>query len=786
MIMSIDIGTSYSSSCISGPDGLARPVEIGTGASMFGSRFSLPSAVFVEENGDILVGQAAMNSRKRKPENFRMEFKRNFGETYPILLGNRSFLPEELYTELLRHIKACAEKASGEKVELAYLTHPATYGKARVEKLCIAARAAGLFDVETVDEPTAAAMNYCAAGYIQDGQTLLVYDFGGGTFDVSLIRYENGEFSPLSESEGLEQCGGIDIDRLIYQDMLSTVGSGLLAQLQTNPLHYKRFAGQLSELAVKAKHHLSAAKIFEEPIEIGFEMIPYRLTLDRFNQMVAPLVGQTITTCHLILKNAGLTCSDLSAILMVGGTSRVPLVQEMVRQFAGQIPVHCADDLELAVAQGAINYRQFQKKPKEPTPEEIKAWCEQGFHMIVEDKWKEAANWFRRAAEHGNIDAQNQLADCYLHGYGVDQNPEMAIYWYQQAAEQGDAYAQFCLGTLYDEGECVAQNPEMAVRWYTLSAQQGYLASQLCLACCYETGTGTAQNWMEAAHWYEQAAKQDDPDAIFMLGTCYDNGLGVNQDKKRAVKLYLMAADLGNIGAQYNLGHCFENGEGVERDPKWAAHYYRQAADQDNPAAQYSLGMLYEFGEGVGKDLEQAAQWYRKAADNGYEDLDAVKTALERIAKERVDKLVWPDGKAFVVSTIRNVVSVYSVLEKMWKDISSDPYRLKRLYKSTHTPENEKILFGFVDFTGAIALTENGVYSRNLWEYHAFTWTEFLKFKVKVDHDKNVPNKITCVSIDRGSGGNACVSAGKDEITAAMAGVWTFLQSNFQRNRHLL
>lgn len=223
MIASIDIGTSYSSICILGPDGKARPVDISTGASMFGSKYSLPSAVFVDEKGDVLVGQAAMNSRKHKPQNFRMEFKRNLGEEIPILLGDRSFRPEELYTELFRHMKARAEKVSDEPIGKVYLTYPASYGEKRREKLRAAAKAAGLFDLELVDEPTAAAMCYCAEGYIKDGQTLLVYDFGGGTFDVSLIRYQSGQFELLSEPAGLERCGGMDIDYLIAQDMREAI-----------------------------------------------------------------------------------------------------------------------------------------------------------------------------------------------------------------------------------------------------------------------------------------------------------------------------------------------------------------------------------------------------------------------------------------------------------------------------------------------------------------------------------------------------------------------------------
>lgn len=472
--MSVDIGTSYSTACICGQDGFARPVEISTGASMFGSRFSLPTAVFLEEDGDILVGQAAMNSRMRKPENFRMEFKRNFGETCPILLGNRSFLPENLYTELFRHMKACAEKACGEKIELTYLTHPAAYGRARIEKLRSAANAAGLFEVETVDEPTAAAMSYCAAGYIQDGQTLLVYDFGGGTFDVSLIRYENGMFTSLGNPEGLEQCGGIDMDRLIYQDMLKAVDPDILSELQSKPRYFMQFSSQLAELAVKAKHHLSAAKVFEEPIIVGLDTVPYQLTVEQFNKMVAPLVGQTVTTCHLALEKAGLTSADLSAVLLVGGTSRVPLVQDMVKQFAGSTPVHRADDLELAVAQGAIKYQQFRAKPEELAPEEIEAWRTQGCRMFAEGNWEEAVSWFCKAAEQGDAEAQLHLGVMYSEGLGVEQSNEKAAEWYRKAAEQGNADAQVVLGCCYEFGDGLPIDLKKAALWYGLAGKQGH------------------------------------------------------------------------------------------------------------------------------------------------------------------------------------------------------------------------------------------------------------------------------------------------------------------------
>ena len=368
MIVSIDIGTSYSSICILGPDKKAVPVDISTGASMYGSKYSLPSAVFVDENGKVLVGQAAMNSRKRLPQNFRMEFKRDLGQDIPVMLGTRKFLPRDFYTEMFRHMTECAKKTSGEQIEKAYITYPASYGKKKREQIEDAAKKAGLFEIELVDEPTAAAMCYCDDGYVKEGDKFLIYDFGGGTFDVCAVKYEGGKFSIVGEPDGIENCGGIDIDRLIYQDMLSKLDKDTLEMVNQKPINRMRLDSQLAELAIKAKHHLSSAESFNEDIQIGFDLIPYRLSRIYLDSMMSTLISQTIETCRNVLKEAGLKTHDLSAILMVGGTSRIPLVQSLVKQFAGNVPVQSYVDLELAVASGALgvlkykNISEYKKK----------------------------------------------------------------------------------------------------------------------------------------------------------------------------------------------------------------------------------------------------------------------------------------------------------------------------------------------------------------------------------------------------------------------------------------
>ncbi len=513
MVISIDIGTSYSSVCVLEPDGLARPVDIGTGTCIYGGKYSLPSAVFVEEGGNVLVGQAAMNSRMRKPENFRMEFKRELGREIPIVLGNEEFLPEDLYTELFRHMASCVRKLSEEEIELAYLTYPAAYGAKKQEKIAGAAKAAGIPRVRLVDEPTAAAMDYCANGFVKDGQKILVYDFGGGTFDVSLIHYKDGEFLPLSEPRGLDRCGGIDLDRLIYEDMKAAV-AGSLPEGEAAGLPYvRRLDAQLAELAVKAKHQLSAAESFDEDIQVGFEMVPYHISRQEFSRMAAGLVGQTIAACRDALRSSGMEVGDLSAILMVGGTSRVPLVRDMAGQLAQGVPVLYADDLELAVARGALNYHSYRKRREAEAEERL-------------DESEAALNRYWKAAVNGDPKGQHSLGDCYFWGRGIPENPKEALRWYRKAAAQGYPQSQYDLGLFCQYGRCGLKKDEgKAAEWYEKAARGGFAEAQYALGLCYQYGRGVRKDAQEAAFWYREAAKGGSASAAEKLKEMSHGGL---------------------------------------------------------------------------------------------------------------------------------------------------------------------------------------------------------------------------------------------------------------------
>lgn len=356
MKVGIDLGTSYSSISILNKEGKPEPINVSTGISVFGDNYSLPSAVYVDQ-GKIIVGQAAIQSRMRKPENFKSEFKRDLGQDIPYNLGGLQLLPQDLYKELFIHLKTCAEKHTGEAVNSACITHPANYNNRKKDLIVSAAKAAGILQVDLLDEPTAAAIYYYHDKTIDDDSTLLVYDFGGGTFDVSLIRYLNGEFETLTQPLGVEHCGGIDIDRTFFNDIIKQIPKTLIENLKQNPLNMQRFKVRLNEISVKAKHHLSYAENFSEDIEIGFDFVNYCINRQRLNTMISELVEETISCTRQIMQNANIRTTDIDTLLLVGGTSKIPIVREKLESFNFN-NLQSNINPELAVSQGAA----FKKK----------------------------------------------------------------------------------------------------------------------------------------------------------------------------------------------------------------------------------------------------------------------------------------------------------------------------------------------------------------------------------------------------------------------------------------
>ena len=228
-----------------------------------------------------------------------------------------------------------------------------------------------------------------------------------------------------------------------------------------------------------------------------------------------------------------------------------------------------------------------------------------------------AVEWFRKAAERGNANAQCYLGYCFKDGVGVDKNYTEAVKWFRKAAEQGNDVAQVNLGVCYENGQGVVKDLAEAVKWYRKAAEQDYNVAQVNLGMCYESGQGVVKDLAEAVKWYRKAAEQGNANAQYILGICYQNGKGVVENSSEAVKWYLKSAEQGHAYAQCDLGYCYFNGVGVAKNLTEAFFWFGRSALQGYAVAQVNLGDYYEQGQGVSKNLDEAVKWYRKAAEQG-------------------------------------------------------------------------------------------------------------------------------------------------------------------------
>ena len=263
---------------------------------------------------------------------------------------------------------------------------------------------------------------------------------------------------------------------------------------------------------------------------------------------------------------------------------------------------------------------------------------------------------YKKAAEKGDADAQNNLGYCFFWGYGIYKDLDKAFYWFKKSSDQGNddatnnlkilfsdkidkynisnkdkdnyntqishtnAKEQYKLGMMYYKGQGVAKDYKEAFTWFKKAAEQGYAPAQNNLGYCYEKGIGTSKDENQAFYWFKKAAEQGDAAAQNWLGYCYRQGIGTSKDENQAFYWYKKAAEQGYPAAQNWLGYCYRQGIGTSKDENQAFYWFKKAAEQGYPAAQYNLGYCYMCGIGVLQDVNQAFYWCKKAADQGYPD----------------------------------------------------------------------------------------------------------------------------------------------------------------------
>lgn len=329
-IIGIDLGTT--NSCVAVMEG-GKPVVI---ANTEGSR-TTPSVVAFTKTGERLVGEPAKRQAVTNADKTISSIKRHMGTDFRIKIDDKKFSPQEISAMVLQKMKADAENYLGEKVTEAVITVPAYFNDAQRQATKDAGKIAGLDVKRIINEPTAAALAYGLDN--EKEQKIMVYDLGGGTFDVSIIEIGDGVIEVLATS-GDNRLGGDDFDEKIVRYMIDEFKKAEGVDLSTDKMAMQR----LREAAEKAKKELSSATTtninlpFITATADGPKHFDMNLTRAKFDELTADLIERTAIPVQNALRDAGLNASELSKVLLVGGSTRVPAVQDKVKQITGQEP----------------------------------------------------------------------------------------------------------------------------------------------------------------------------------------------------------------------------------------------------------------------------------------------------------------------------------------------------------------------------------------------------------------------------------------------------------------
>ena len=330
-IIGIDLGTT--NSCVAVLEG-GEPVVI---ANAEGAR-TTPSVVAFTKNGERLVGETAKRQAITNPDRTIASIKRHMGENYTVEIDGKSYTPQDISAMILGKLKADAEAYLGEKVTEAVITVPAYFSDAQKQATKDAGKIAGLEVKRIINEPTAASLAY-GLDKAEGAQKILVYDLGGGTFDVSVLELGDGVFEVLA-TNGDTHLGGDDFDNAVLDFLADSFMAEHGVDLRKDNMALQR----LKEAAEKAKKELSSAQTtkinlpFITVSEAGPLHMDMDLTRARFDQLTSDLVDRSIEPMKKAMADAGVSNSDISKVILVGGSTRIPAVQAAVQKVTGKEP----------------------------------------------------------------------------------------------------------------------------------------------------------------------------------------------------------------------------------------------------------------------------------------------------------------------------------------------------------------------------------------------------------------------------------------------------------------
>jgi molecular chaperone DnaK (HSP70) len=340
----IDLGTTYTAAAVH-RDGRVEIVTLGDRAA------SIPSVVLLREDSTLLTGEAAARRAITEPRRVAREFKRRLGDPTPLLLADAPFSAEQLMANVLRAVVEQTAGAEGGRPDRIALTHPANWGPYKIDLLNQAVRLADLPAADLLTEPQAAAVYYSSCERVEPGDTVAVYDLGGGTFDAAVLRRTDSGFEILGEPEGIERLGGIDFDQAVFAHVRASLGDAVDRLDPADPVAMTAVA-RLRDDCIAAKEGLSRDTDVAIPVMLPTVQTEVRLRRTEFEDMIRPALTETIGSLCRALRSAAVDRAGLKAVLLVGGSSRIPLVAELVTSELAR-PVAVDAHPKHAVALGA-------------------------------------------------------------------------------------------------------------------------------------------------------------------------------------------------------------------------------------------------------------------------------------------------------------------------------------------------------------------------------------------------------------------------------------------------
>ena len=357
--LGVDLGTTYTSAAVR-IDDRVEVVRLG------GRHAEIPSEVFIEPDGAMLVGEAAQRRGVAEPLRLVREFKRRVGDPVPLFVAGTPYPAHALMGRLLEHVVTTVTNQQGEPPTGITVTCPANWGPYKRELLEHAIRIANLDRVTLLTEPEAAAVQYAAGEHVQPGETIAVYDLGGGTFDAAVLRKTDTGFAVLGQPEGIEQLGGVDFDEAVFRHVKNAVGDPASRVDPSDKTAIAAYA-RLRRDCVEAKEALSYDTDVVIPVALPDLHTEVRLTRPEFEAMISPALALTIACLRRALRHAQVESHQLRTALLTGGSSRIPVIGELIRR-EFRCPVMLDSHPEHTIALGAARVSAISDPSHDASP----------------------------------------------------------------------------------------------------------------------------------------------------------------------------------------------------------------------------------------------------------------------------------------------------------------------------------------------------------------------------------------------------------------------------------